>query len=97
MAEGVDREWLKTNSGPRGARWGRLTANSPFDVGTDAKPRPQILLERLSSEQPILSRVELLAPLHKVALLPSLAVAKPDPTSQRVGLLVGTASQVYEF
>src|SRR6478609_2930955 len=38
---------VKTNSGPRGARWGRLTANGPSDVGTDAKPKPQILVERL--------------------------------------------------
>ena len=38
----------KTNSGPRGARWGRLAANGPSDVGTDAKPKPQILVEPLS-------------------------------------------------
>ena len=43
----------KTNSGPRGARWGRLTASGPSDVGTDAKPKPQILVERLSSPDPI--------------------------------------------
>ena len=47
-------ESLKTNSGPRGARWGRLTANGPSDVGTDAKPKPQILVEPLSQEKPIL-------------------------------------------
>ena len=41
-------ESLKTNSGPRGARWGRLAANGPSDVGTDAKPKPQILVEPLS-------------------------------------------------
>ena len=73
----------ETNSGPRGARWGRLTANGPFDVGTDAKPKPQILVEPLSQEQPILSRVELLAPLQKVAL-PSLAVGKARPDEPAV-------------
>jgi hypothetical protein len=52
----------KTNSGPRGAPWSRLTANGPSDVGTDPKPKPQILVEPLSQEQPILSRIELLAP-----------------------------------
>ena len=54
----------QTNSGPRGAPWSRLTANGPSDVGTDSKPKPQILVEPLSQEQPILSRVESPHPVH---------------------------------
>ena len=50
QAHAVGWRCVKTNSGPRGARWGRLTANGPSDVGTDAKPKPQILVEPLSQE-----------------------------------------------
>ena len=39
--------FVKTNSCPRGERWGRPSANDPSDVGTNAKPEPQLLVERL--------------------------------------------------
>ena len=81
----------KTNSGPRGAPWSRLTANGPSDVGTDAKPKPQILAKRLSrNSRSYRGLIVGVAPQgfkvsmrrHAVALILAILLTLPEALSQ---------------
>jgi len=82
---------VKTNSGPRGAPWSRLTADGPSDLGTDAKPKPQILAERLSrntrSYRGLIAGVlpkgfKVSMRTHAVALILAILLTLPEAFSQ---------------